>query len=231
MTVFKYSLRRGLLKPVSMIFNMVLPIAIMLISDAEAFDMVGGRAFFFLAFILLFGGFMMAGGIQADKLDGVTVRILAGPITFRSYLIGNFFAGMVPMAALCLILGGIGFARFDWTLAFTGLFMLVLAMISAVSIGMSFVWSCLFKDKEASMVAFVLIVMLMGLIGGLTVPLDILPDWVRYTGAVFPPHWAARGFEQLILEGTATTEYWLSMLALAMFSIALILYGSRRRIT
>jgi len=163
-------------------------------------------------------------------LDGVTVRILAGPITFRSYLIGNFFAGMVPMVVLCAILGGIGFARFDWTIAFTGLAVLVLVLISAVSIGMSFVWSCLFKDKEASMVAFVLIVMLMGLIGGLTVPMTVIPDWLMYAGAIFPPHWAARGFEQLILEGTATTEYWLSMLALAMFSTALILYGSRKRI-
>jgi len=230
MTVFKYSLRRGLVKPTSIIFNMVLPILMMVISNEESFAMVGGRAFFFLSFLLLFGGFMMAGGIQADKLDGVTVRILAGPITFRSYLIGNFFAGMVPMVVLCAILGGIGFVRFDWTMTFTGLVVLVLTLVSAVSIGMSFVWSCLFKDKEASMVAFVLIVMLMGLIGGLTVPMTIIPDWLMYAGAIFPPHWAARGLEQLILEGTATTEYWLSMLALVMFSTALILYGSRKRI-
>ena len=230
MTVFKYSLRRGLVKPTSIIFNMVLPILMMVMSNEESFAMVGGRAFFFLSFLLLFGGFMMAGGIQADKLDGVTVRILAGPITFRSYLIGNFFAGMVPMVVLCAILGGIGFVRFDWTMTFTGLVVLVLTLVSAVSIGMSFVWSCLFKDKEASLSGISVVLTMTALLGGFMMPLQILPTVPYYIGMATPAHWASRAMEQLIAYGEFTNMYWLGILAIGMFTVAFVLYGSKRRL-
>ena len=229
MTVFKYALRRGLMKPVSLISNCVLPLVLILVMR-DGFEMDGGTGFFLLAFLLMFGAFMMAGGIQADKQDGVTVRILAGPITFRSYLIQNFFAGLVPMVALLLILGGIGIGLHSWSIPFTAAFVICLTLLSATMIGLSFVWAVLFKEKEASLVAFTLIVMLMGMIGGLMIPQSSMPPVLRNIGAIFPPHWAARGLTEITTYGNFTNHFWLSMAALVMFTVALIAFGSKRRL-
>ncbi|MCL2202819.1 MAG: ABC transporter permease [Defluviitaleaceae bacterium] len=229
MTIFKYALRRGLMKPASLVANGVLPL-VFIIAMPDGYNMDGGRGFFMLAFLLMFGAFMMAGGIQGDKIDGVTLRILAGPITFRTYLVQNFFAGLVPMVVLTGILGALGIALHDWTLPFAGAVVLCFILLSATMIGLSFVWAVLFKDKEASLVAFTLIVMLMGMVGGLMIPQSVMPAALRNIGAIFPPHWAARGLEQLISYGTMTAQYWLSMLALVLFAVALLLYGSKRRI-
>ena len=235
-TIFKYALRRGLMKPASLVANCVLPLGLIIFmrdgfAMQGAYEGGGTSGFFMLAFLLMFGAFMMAGGIQADKQDGVTVRILAGPVTFRSYLIQNFFAGLVPMVVLLLVISGLGLALHGWELPFAAGVLLCYTLLSATMIGLSFVWAVLFKDKEASLVAFTLVVMLMGLVGGLMIPQEIMPAVLRNLGAVFPPHWAARGLTALTADGALfTTQYWVSMGALALFAIALLLFGSKRRI-
>ncbi|MCL2189078.1 MAG: ABC transporter permease [Defluviitaleaceae bacterium] len=229
MTIFKYALKRALMKPATLVSNCVLPL-VFIILMRDGFNMDGGRGFSMLAFLLMFGAFMMAGSIQADKLDGVTIRILAGPITFRTYLMQNFFAGLVPTVVLLLIIGGIGMGLHGWTLPFAGAVIICFTLLSATMIGLSFVWAVLFKDKEASLVAFTLIVMLMGMLGGLMIPMSTMPAVLRNIGAIFPPHWAARGLEELVTYGTFTTQYWVSMAALVLFAVVLLLYGSKRRI-
>ncbi|MCL2603741.1 MAG: ABC transporter permease [Defluviitaleaceae bacterium] len=231
MTIFWYALRRGLTRPVSLALNSILPITFISVANSEAFGTgPEARGYFFVSYVILFGAFMMAGSIQADRIDGVLTRILAGPITFRNYLMQNFFAGLAPMVVLSAILGVIGILRHGWDLPFAGLVVLTYIMLSATSIGLSFVWSCFFKDREASTVAFSLILTLMAFLGGMLIPLSMMPATIRHIGALFPAHWAARAFEELIAYEGATAQYWTSILALALFSAALILYGSKRRI-
>jgi len=234
--VFNYAMRRGFTAPVSLILNCLLPVVLMIVANDYSFMMVNqygdadaGGGFFTLMLLLMFGAFMMAGSIQADKRDGTTVRILAGPITFRSYLVQNFFAGLVPMIILSFILGGMGLVMYSWTVEFMLAVVLCYILLSATSIGLSFVWSIWFKDKETAMVSFTFAMMLMGFMGGMLLPLGIMPAMLRNIGAVFPAHWASRGMEELLAYGI-TAQYWLSMAALVLFSAALILYGSRRRI-
>jgi ABC-2 type transport system permease protein len=232
MTVFKYSLRRGLMKPLSILINCILPIGILIVdyfTPGYAYDMSTGRGFFTLAILILFGAFTMAGGIQADRLDGVTLRILAGPVTFRSYLTQNFFAGLVPMMVLTVIIGTLGVTLHGWTYSFAAAVMLVYNLLAATSVGLSFVWSIWFKDKETSYISFTFVLMLMGFVGGVMLPLSIMPPIVRNIGSVIPIQWAVRGLEELLINGI-TTYYWLCMLALTLFAVVLLLYGSRRRI-
>jgi ABC-type multidrug transport system permease subunit len=228
-TVFKYALRRGLFQPLSLILNCVMPIALIVIAPGGAFDPQEGRGFFMMALLILYGAFMMAGSIQADRIDRVTFRILAGPVTLRSYLMQNFFAGLVPMMVLCSIIGVLGIILHDWQFMFALGVVICFILLAAVSVGMSFVWSIWFKDKETSMPTFPFVLMLMGFLGGLLLPLSQMPSSLRTISTVVPAHWASRGMEELMAYGI-TVQYWLSMLALAFFAAALILYGSKRRI-
>jgi len=231
MTVFKYALLGGLTKPMSIVMNSIVPIILTIFSDRVNPGFGGGnREFYLLAFVVMFGAFLMANSIQKDKVEGVLVRILAGPVTLRSYLMQNFLAAIVPMSIVSAIIGLLGYVIHDWAAIFTIGLVLCYIMVSASAIGLSFVWSCLFKDKEASLSGISILLTLTALIGGFMLPLSILPTAVYYIGALFPAHWASRSLEQLVVYGQLTTMYWLGILAVGMFAVAFVLYGSKRRL-
>jgi len=179
--------------------------------------------------LIMLGAFYMARGIQMDKADGTVIRILAGPVTMRTYLVQNFLAAMVPVSVLSVFLGLIGMARHSWGLTFAIGIVLCYALLGATSIGLSFVWSCLFKDKEASAAVFSVVITVLATIGGLMIPISILPTMVRRIGALTPAHWAARGMETLMNDGMSG-QFWLSLTVMLLFVVIYLLYGGRRRI-
>jgi len=228
LTVFKHALYNGVTKPLSLIINSIVPLGLVIFADR--INAFGATAYTLLGFIIMYGAFLMANSIQKDKVEGVLPRILAGPITLRSYLVQNFFAAIIPMAFVSAIIGLLGFLIHDWVGIFTIGLVLVYIFLSATSVGLSFVWSCLFKDKEASLSGISVVITMTALLGGFMIPLAVLPDPVYYVGMITPAHWASRAIEQLVLYGEFTQTYWLGLLALTLFTVAFILYGSKRRL-
>ncbi|MCL2386926.1 MAG: ABC transporter permease [Defluviitaleaceae bacterium] len=220
LTVFKYSLRRGFLSPFSLIANCLLPVLAVIFLD---------DGFYILATSFMFGAFFMARGIQRDKIDGVVIRILAGPVTMRDYLVQNFFAAMIPMIGIIAIVCTLGVVIRGWGLLLAIPLALCYALLAATFVGLSFVWSCLFKDKESSVAVFTVLAMTAASIGGLTLPLEMLPTAIFYLGVLFPSHWAARAIGILLNYGI-TPMYWVCLLALILFAAAYLLYGGKRRI-
>ena len=231
MTVFKYALRNGLTKPLSLILNSIVPLGLTIFSDRINIGLGDdGRQFYLLAFTIMFGAFLMANSIQKDKVEGVLVRILAGPITLRSYLTQNFLAAILPMSVISVIIGILGHVLHNWNLTLSIGLILCYILVAASSIGISFVWSCLFKDKEASMSGISVLLSLTAMLGGFMMPLSMLPAVPYYIGMAFPAHWASRAIEQLVLYNELTNVYWLGLLAVSLFTIAFVLYGSKRRL-
>ena len=231
MTVFKYALYNGVTKPLSLIINSLVPVVVTVFSDRINIGFGGTDIqFYLLAFFIMYGAFLMANSIQKDKVEGVLTRILAGPITLRSYLAQNFLAAIVPMMVVSAVVGILGYLIHDWDITFTIGLVMVYTMLSATSIGLSFVWSCLFKDKEASLSGISVVITMTALIGGFMIPLSMFPDPIFYAGMITPAHWASRAIEQLVLYGELTNMFWIGLLALGMFTVAFVLYGSKRKL-
>jgi len=148
----------------------------------------------------------------------------------RDYLFQNLMGAAVPMVGLSAIIGGLGLILYDWTFTFAIGIAVCYAFLAITSIGLSFVWSSIFRSKESSSAAFTAVATLISFIGGLLLPLDLLPDPLFYLGALFPAHWAARALQNMIDYGQFTQMYGLSILAMALFAIAFILLGAKRRL-
>jgi ABC-2 type transport system permease protein len=172
----------------------------------------------------------MARGIQSDKIDGTVIRILAGPVTMRGYLVQNFFASMLPMLGVSTALGILGMIIHGWGLEKVIGLVLIYSFLAATSIGLSFTWSCIFKNAESATLVFTMMMMLVVFISGMMLPLSIIPDAIQYVGALFPAQWAVRAIEALNEYGLGAGTVWLSLLAMSMFAIAYLLYGGKRRI-
>ncbi|MCL1883252.1 MAG: ABC transporter permease [Defluviitaleaceae bacterium] len=230
LTVLKFALIRGLKSPVSMIVNYALPFIILIFMFDYSDGNEPSRGYFGLAMAIMFGAFYMAKSIQNDKIDGAVIRILAGPVTMRSYLVQNFLATMIPLSAIVAIISALGIIMYGWAFSLAVGLLLCYAFLGATSVGLSFVWSCLFKNKESGSVLYSMLMMVIILLCGLLIPLDALPAPLFYIGAIFPAHWASRAIEALLEYGGFVGIYWLSLLAMLLFAAAYLLYGGKRRI-
>jgi len=227
MIMFKYALKRGFFSPVALFFNCALPIFLMIaIRNLEG----GEQLLFLIATAIMFGGFFMAKGIQADRMEGVLLRILAGPVTMRDYLFQNLMGAAVPMVGLSAAIGVVGLILHGWALTFAIGIALCYAFLAITSIGLSFVWSSIFRSKESSSAAFSAVATLLSFIGGLLIPLSFLPDVLFYLGALFPAHWAARAIQSMLDYGQFTRIYGFSIFAMALFTVVFILLGAKRRL-
>jgi len=212
-----------------------MPLALIIIYPDMGFGAMAAaeapnRLLFMVGLMVIFGGFALAKGIQQDRMDGTIIRILAGPITMRSYLVQNFMSAMVPMTVLSLLIGILGVALNGWYIAFAAGVVICYILLAASSIGLAFAWSCLFKDKETSWAALSVVITAIATLGGLMIPLSLLPFGLRLVGALFPAQWAARALENIMEYGVLNTEFWLAMLAMLMFTIAFMLFGGKRRL-
>ncbi|MCL1842685.1 MAG: ABC transporter permease [Defluviitaleaceae bacterium] len=227
MTIFKYSLKRGFFSPATLILNCAMPLALMIAMRGEG---LGEQGLFLIAMAVMFGGFFMAKGVQSDRAEGVLMRILAGPVTMADYLIQNLLSAIIPMIGLSAAIGVFGIAFHDWNLTFALGVSVAYSFLAITSVGLSFVWSSLFKSKDSSSAAFAAAMTLIAAVSGFFVPLRLMPDILFYIGALFPAHWASRAIQIMLDYGEFTQMYWLSILAMLLFAVAYILFGGKRRI-
>jgi ABC-2 type transport system permease protein len=106
--------------------------------------------------------------------------------------------------------------------------MLLYFLFAAASVAFSFAWSCLFKDKETSYAFFSVLMSIVAMLGGFFMPLAILPDALRFIGALFPAFWTSNGI--LYLQGgSAMGSFWISAAVIFMFSVLYMVFGTKRR--
>ena len=232
MTIFRYALMKGLRSPLTLVVNCILPLIVIFVPPFwEAGGFLGAdryAGFGILAMVIWSGAFLMAQGILNDRENGTITRILAGPISMFNYLVQNLLAFMVPLTVQVGLISVIGMILHGWdvTLAL-GLFVCY-TVFTIASVAMSFAWNCLFKRRESSFTTFSAVLTFGIFLSGALLPVTLFPDLVQYAGMVFPAYWAVRGIETLLDTGV-TGEYWISIAAMALFSIAFLLFGGKRR--
>jgi len=228
MTIFRYAIIKGLRNPMTLVFNCILPLVIVFIRPLwEGEGMMTGYGM--LVLVIWAGSFLMTQGTLRDRETGALTRILAAPISMRSYLTQNLLAFMVPLTVQVTLVAVIGSLLYDWTLTFAlGLFLMML-MFTVASVTMSFAWNCLFKERENNFTSFSALLTFGAMLSGAFISLEFLPEVLQHVGAIFPAFWAMRGITYLSQIGTMGVDYWGGIAALVLFSTAFLLYGGKRR--
>ena len=229
MTIFRYALIKGLRSPVTLLFNCILPLVLILVRPLWTGDnFLSG---FGLLILVIWGGsFLMAQGTLNDRESGAITRILSTPITMRNYLAQNLLAYMVPLTLQVALVSVLGAILYDWDLTIALALFLCYTVFTIASVTMSFAWNCLFKSKESSFASFSAMVTFGSMLSGAWIPLGNLPTALQYVGAIFPAYWGMRGITSLLELGSLGTDYWIGIAAMSLFAIAYLLYGGKRRL-
>ena len=223
--VFELSLKRILKQRLTIILMMVFPIIVVLIPQSGGEIPIIGYGLFGL--ILLFSAFLLTKQVIEDRQYKTIVRIAAAPITHRDYLVGHLAAYMMVLSIQVLAFWVITQIAWAGSFTFHVWALLLLVMFALLSLSFSLFWHTFFKTYATSIAVYSIAANLMALVGGMSYPLEYMPDDLRRVAVVLPTYWYAYGFE-LIGEARYFTAL-ISLCILGAFAIIFLTIGSRRR--
>jgi ABC-2 type transport system permease protein len=227
MTVFKFAMMRNFRNPVSFLITSATPIVLMFIM-ADAWREVPPLMLGMLVFLMMFSAYLLAALILEDRVDGSIIRVQVSPTTTFSYVVQNLLASILPLVLQMLLLGTLGYFRYNWSIEFTLGLTLSMLLFALANTAFAFCWNMMFKSKEASRNAYWIVGISISFLSGLLFPTYIFPGFLQHIGAIFHPYWLMRGLTSLFNYGF-NTEFWLAQLVLVGFTVAFLLLGSRRR--
>lgn len=199
MTVFHYVLKRSLANKTSFVLLFLFPVAAIFLPSGEYWPHLPYGYQYFGIFIL-FISLKLAGSILEDRMRGIAKKLSIAPISHFSYLAQNLLAYFLILAIQCFILvyGGVLIGKELYQPFW--LFVLFITF-SMASIAFALMWISLFRNKEVSMLIFMSIISIIALIGGVLLPIELLPDILQKLAIVLPTFWLARGIEWIIFGG------------------------------
>ena len=227
MSIFKFALVRNARNLTSITVICIIPVVLVFIPTL--WTGIWQHGFYLYALQIMAGSFILARGILNDRVDKTIYRILSAPISIYNYLMQNLLAYLLPLLVQIVVVVTIGALMYGWGVIFSFALILCYTIFAIASVSLSFAWNCLFRNKHSNISAFVMLTTLVGFIGGFWFPVALLPDYIRFFGMLFPAYWVSNSIYNLGAYGL-TREYWLSLMAMLLFSAVYLLYGGKRRI-
>ena len=225
-TVLELVLKRALRQRLTIALMLLFPVVIALLPQPAGMT-TPALSYGIFGLVMLFSAFLLTKQLIEDRQGRTIVRIAAAPISHRDYLIGHLLAYAVIMSAQVVFFWLLSIIRWSAPTNFYSWALLSLTIFMILSISFCLFWHSLFRTYATSISIFSVIANLMAVIGGMSFPLQFLPDTLRRVAIVLPTYWYAYGLE--LLEETRILTFILSLLILMGFAIIFVSIGSKRR--
>ncbi len=227
MTIFLFSLRRSLRKKSTLGVMCALPLAMVVIRPLWTLEY--GMGFLFYGLVIMFTAFSMVRSIMIDRVSGTVVRIFVAPVTTFQYLFYNLLAYLVIIGGQSILVVSVGYALYGWGIQMAVLLILTYIIFAIVSIAFSLAWDSMFHSRVMSDTVFSIVVSFMALLGGIFIPISMLPDFLQKVAMLFPTYWFSNSL-LYIQDKEPHDQYWYSIIIMLFFSVVFVLYGSKRRL-
>lgn len=226
-TVFELVMKRALRQRLIMAMVIVFPILLVLIPQPTNIE-TPTLSYGFFGLVMMFVTFLLAKQVIEDREMRTIVRIASAPISHRDYLLAHLGAYTLIMIFQVTVFWVLSFIVWDapWSFFLSGYSLMLIFAITAT--GFALFWHSLFKRYTTSISVFSVVANLMAVLGGMSLPLALLPDHLRRVAVVLPTYWYAYGLEQ-------ATEKTFGMVILSLciligFATIFITVGSKRRL-
>ncbi len=193
-------------------------------------------ALFGLFFIII----PIAGNFIREREDGSLMRIKMIPGSYFSILLGKLgfyiVLGMlqffVMLAAGALVMPLLGLDSLQIGNAFGSLFLAVL-VIAATATAYGVLIGSVFQTPNQALPFGAISIVILSAIGGVWVPVEILPAGLQQLAKLSPLHWALDAINELFLRSGSILTVWKQLIILLLFAFLFFLIAgmteSRRR--
>lgn len=227
MTIFTFALKRIFRDKSNLTFLTLFPIAAIFLPANDHWPLLP-YGYQFFGVLILFVAIRLTGLLVDDRQKGVVKRLAAAPVTHFRYLFQNLlaFSVIVIGQSIFMIAGGMMYGQE----LHEPLWLLVLFLVfSFTAIAFTLAWNTLYRSKETSFLVFIAVIMIMAMLGGLILPVDMLPDTLEQIAVIFPTYWLAEGIEWVVL-GENSGDFLLINGVLLLYALLFLIIGSIRRI-
>jgi len=164
--------------------------------------------------------------IVQERQGGTYTRLRLAPISRVHILAGKgaaCFMACVSVSIFIMILGNIIFG-----VGIDSILMLVLAILSSALcfVGIMMFVSVLGKTEQAVAGSGWAILLIMGMIGGLMIPLIAMPSWMKSISNFSPMKWGVVAIEGAIWRGFSFTEMLTPIVVLLSFGLVFFVIGA-----
>ncbi|QLQ14855.1 MAG: ABC transporter permease [Micropruina sp.] len=166
------------------------------IFGAQANDSGVAVAAVMMATMATYGGLgaaMSAGAnIQTERTTGWVRQLLLTALTPTEFMVGRVIAAVLlvaPAIGAVFVTGalrGVSLSPGTWAAAFG---LTLAALLPMIVLGL--VLGLLFKPQTAG-AATTLVMMALSMLGGLWLPLDLMPEFMQAVGRLLPSYWASQ---------------------------------------
>ncbi|PKR77323.1 ABC transporter permease [Halalkalibacillus sediminis] len=173
-------------------------------------QIVPGYTVMFTFFIII----SMVTSFLKDKESGMLARLTSTPLNKYQYLIGKWIPFILIVFVQTWALLGFGYFVYDLYLGdLVAITVLTIALtLTTTGLGLAI---ALFSKSENFGIMITQILALGGaMLGGLWVPMEIMPDFIQTIGLFVPQYWAQQGFQDIMLRGANFLDIGLSVIIL-----------------
>lgn len=226
MTIFRYALLRSFRRKWTLVVLWVAPVFLMLLNPLWEDGSFSGFSIY--SMVILLAAFLLVRPIMEDRVTGTAVRIFAAPITTLRYLFQNLLAALFLLMVQIVVLLGSRLLWQGWSWSLTARVLLGYAVFAGVGLALCLAWHSLFRSKDLSDAVFSIVMSVMGLFGGVFVPITALKGVMHKIAMLMPPYWLVHALHNL--DGDSGGAYWLSLGILLLFAVVFLIFGSKRRL-
>nr|AFV25620.1 multidrug transporter [Alkalihalobacillus alcalophilus ATCC 27647 = CGMCC 1.3604] len=210
-----------------MLFLMLAPVVCIFLPAAEYWPLLPfGYQYF--GILILFVSMRLTSIILEDRTRGVVKRLAVAPITHFQYLSQNLLAYFIIMViqSFVVVYGGLIYGQelYQPFLLF-GLFL----SFSLMALAFALAWISFFRSKETSFLIFISMISLFALLGGLLIPIEMMPDVLARLAVIFPTYWLMEGLNWIVI-GEDLSDFLLVNGMLILYAVIFLILGSIRRI-
>lgn len=173
---------------------------------------------------LLFWGMDSGLLLLRERQRGIWRRLRSAPVSLGTLLLGKALATALVALAQIAVTFAFGWLIFGVTIDGSILGFLLLALAAAgLSAATGLLVAALGGNEGRARSVAILTILTVSMLGGLWLPLFLLPAWVQDLALLLPTTWAARGLEGVTWQGMGLHGAWLCALVVLAYALAFLL--------
>jgi len=224
MKIFMFALKENIKAPVNLLMIVLIPLTVLLIPGSQyGFP----QGIYLVGMAILYTGFLLSRPMVEDRMKGMIIRIHASPLKQVHYLLAHLSAYFLLMMGQSFIfILGAKLLHGEATFHHGWIYLLYLSF-GLMTLSLTLTFTSFFKNFGLAFGIFAGVGSLMSLLGGISMPLHMMPEeilpWIR----LLPTYWLPYGLNALY-EGKFF-DYFLAHGILWTYTGIFIALGSRRR--
>ncbi|GMA51927.1 hypothetical protein GCM10025857_32840 [Alicyclobacillus contaminans] len=179
-------------------------------------QVVPGYTVMFVFFIIM----TMLRSFLGEQESGMLTRLRSTPLHPLTYLMGMWLPNILAVMVQCAVLLTFGHLVYGVALGDITAIAAIVICLAICGTGLGLAVSFLSRGENQGRGITMLISLGGAALGGVWVPMQMLPQALQTIGRCTPQYWAQQGFEDVMLRGWHVADVWQSLVVLLAFGVA-----------